>query len=105
MKPLKREINELIEHGISNRVFPGAVVYIAEGDAIPYCEAFGCRMRTPEIKPMQRDTIFDLASLTKPIVTATLIMRCVEEGTVELNEPLQNIFLNSAIRKSPFLIS
>ena len=72
------------------KVFPGAVVYIAKHGAIPYCEAFGSRMLTPEIKPMRRDTIFDLASLTKPIVTATLTMRLVEEGTVELNEPVQN---------------
>ncbi len=90
MKPLNREIDELIQHGISEKVFPGAVAYIAEGDTISYCEAFGCRMYTPKIKPMQCDTIFDLASLTKPIVTATLIMRCVEEGTVALNEPLHN---------------
>ena len=47
-------------------------------------------MCTPDIKPMQRDTIFDLASLTKPIAIATLIMRCIEEGTVELNKPIQN---------------
>lgn len=47
-------------------------------------------MCIPEIKPMQRDTIFDLASLTKPIVTATLIMRLTEAGTVELNTPIQN---------------
>ena len=47
-------------------------------------------MRIPEIKPMQRDTIFDLASLTKPIAIATLIMRCIEKGTVELNNPIQN---------------
>ena len=46
-------------------------------------------MCTPEIKPMQRDTIFDLASLTKPIVIATLIMRSVEADTLELNEPIQ----------------
>ena len=46
-------------------------------------------MCVPDIKPMQHDTIFDLASLTKPIVVATLIMRYVEEGTVELNEPVQ----------------
>ena len=90
MKPLNREIDELIQHGISEKVFPGAVAYIAEGDAIPHCGAFGYRMHTPKIKPMQCDTIFDLASLTKPIVIATLIMRCVEEGTVELNQPLQN---------------
>ena len=90
MKPLNREIDELIQHGISKKVFPGAVAYIAEGDVIQYYKAFGNRMCTPAIKPMRCDTIFDLASLTKPIVIATLIMRYVEEGTVELNEPLQN---------------
>ncbi len=84
------EIDRLIQRGISEKVFPGAVAYIAEGGAVLYCKAFGNRMCTPEIKPMQRDTIFDLASLTKPIVTATLIMRLVENGTVELNETLQN---------------
>ena len=85
-----RRIDQLIQYGISEKIFPGAVAYIAEGGTDRYCEAFGFRMRIPEIKPMQRDTIFDLASLTKPIVIATLIMRCVEDGTVELNEPLQN---------------
>ena len=90
MKPPNREIDELIQHGLSNEIFPGAVAYIARGDATPYCEAFGFRMRVPKIKPMQRDTIFDLASLTKPIVTVTLIMRSVEEGVVQLNQPIQN---------------
>lgn len=90
MKLPNRDIDELIQDGISNRVFPGAVAYIARADAILYCKALGHRMCTPEIKPMQRDTIFDLASLTKPIVIGTLIMRYVEEGTVELNAPIQN---------------
>ena len=97
MKPPNRarqsgnqRINQFIQCGISEKIFPGAVAYIAEGDTIQYFEAFGNRMSTPEIKPMHRDTIFDLASLTKPIVVATLTMCCVEEGTVELNEPLQN---------------
>ena len=90
MKPPNREIDELIQHGISKKVFPGAVAYIAEGDAIQYYEALGNRMCTPETKPMRRDTIFDLASLTKPIVTATLMMRLAEEGTIELDTPIQN---------------
>ena len=97
MKPPNRtrqsgnpRIDQLIQCGISEKIFPGAVAYIAESGAIPYCEAFGFRMHTPEIKPMQRDTIFDLASLTKPIVTATLIMRYVEDGTVGLDKLIQN---------------
>ena len=85
-----QEIDELIQRGISEKVFPGAVAYIAEHDAIPYCKAFGNRMCTPEIKPMHHDTIFDLASLTKPIVIGVLIMRLAEMGTVELNARIQN---------------
>ena len=92
MKLPNRDIDELIQDGISNRVFPGAVAYIAKADAIPYCKAFGHRMCTPDLKPMRQETIFDLASLTKPIVTATLMMRLLEAGTVELNDPVQNYF-------------
>ena len=85
-----QKIDALIQHGICEKVFPGAVAYIAEGGTVLYHEAFGHRMCTPEIRQMQRDTIFDLASLTKPIVTGTLIMCLVEEGTVELNDPIQS---------------
>ena len=89
-KSRNKEVDELIQQGISENIFPGAVAYIAEGGAIWYDEAFGNRMCIPKVKSMRRETIFDLASLTKPIVTATLIMRLVEEGMVELNEPIQN---------------
>ena len=88
-KSRNQEIDELIQRGLSEKVFPGAVAYIAEPGTMPYCEAFGNRMCTPEIKPMRHDTIFDLASLTKPIVTATLIMRLVEEKKVGLTDPIQ----------------
>ena len=81
-----------MQQGICRKIFPGAVAYIAESDTTPYCKAFGNRMCIPEIKPMHYDTIFDLASLTKPIIIATLIMRLVEEGTVKLNEPIHNYF-------------
>ena len=89
-KSRNQKIDELIQRGISEKVFPGAVVYIAEQGAVPYCKAFGNRMCTPEIKPMYHDTIFDLASLTKPIVVGALIMRLAEVGTVELNAQIQN---------------
>lgn len=89
-KSWNQRIDELIRRGISEKVFPGAVAYVVEQGAVLYCEAFGNRMCTPETKPMRRDTIFDLASLTKPIVIATLIMHFVEAGTVKLNAPIQN---------------
>ena len=87
----RRVIDKLIQQGICDKIFPGAVAYISTHDAPPYCEAFGFRMCTPAIKPMRRDTIFDLASLTKPIVTSTLIMRLIGNGTVGLTTPIRHL--------------
>lgn len=88
-KPNHQKIDTLIRDGIAEKIFPGAVAYIVE-EGVPTCfQAFGNRMCTPKVKPMECDTIFDLASLTKPIVTATLTMRLVEKSTVKLNAPIQ----------------
>ena len=83
------QISRLIQQGISERVFPGAVAYIVERGNLSYFEASGHRMIEPAIKPMQRDTIFDLASLTKPIVISTLILRLAESGDLDLHAPIQ----------------
>ncbi len=87
MNPSK--ISSVIQKGISERVFPGAVVYIVEGGNLTYFEASGHRMIEPAIKLMQRDTIFDLASLTKPIVIPTLIMHLAESSDLDLHAPIQ----------------
>lgn len=82
-------ISSVIQQGILDRVFPGAVTYVVDGGELSYFEAFGNRMIKPEIKPMRRGTIFDIASLTKPIVIPTLILRLVESGVMDLNAPIQ----------------
>ena len=79
-----------IQQGISDKIFPGAAAYIVEDSQVRYYEAFGHRMIKPKIKPMQRETIFDLASLTKPIVVGTLIMRLVENDLLELDASVQS---------------
>ncbi|MBV9756206.1 MAG: beta-lactamase family protein, partial [Alphaproteobacteria bacterium] len=48
----------------------------------------GLAQREPAPAPMQRSTWFDLASLTKPIFTATAILRLVAEGRIGLDDPL-----------------
>jgi len=83
------QISHLIQQGIQDKIFPGAVAYIVEHGRVSYYEAFGHRMITPEIKPMGRETIFDLASLTKPIVVGTLVMRLAEYGRLEIHAPIQ----------------
>lgn len=48
----------------------------------------GDRAVAPGREPMTRDTIFDLASLTKPVATATVVMKLVEQGRVSLQDPI-----------------
>ncbi len=82
-------ISTLIEKKITENIFPGAVVAILKKDKVIYHAAFGHRIITPKHAPMLHDTLFDLASLTKPIVIGTLIMQLVASGKLSLDEPAQ----------------
>ena len=80
-------ISTLIEQKITEQIFPGAVVAILKKDKVIYHAAFGNRTITPMQAPMLPDTLFDLASLTKPIVIGTLTMQLVESGRLSLDAP------------------
>ena len=82
-------IKNLIENSISEKVFPGAVVCILTDKKVLYHEAFGYRWVKPKKLPMLRTTVFDLASLTKPIAIGTLCMQFVERGTLSLDTPAE----------------
>ena len=86
---LKQKISRLIEGSISEKVFPGAVAYILADKKVLYHEAFGYRCVKPKRLPMLHTTIFDLASLTKPIVVGTLCMQLVERGKLFLDSPVE----------------
>lgn len=79
-------MRQLILSGIERGVFPGAVVCLyREGESL-FLEAYGNRMITPQKLPMREDTLFDLASLTKPVATAAAIMILKETGRVLLEK-------------------
>ncbi len=82
-------ISTLIEEKITEQIFPGAVVAILTEDEVIYHAAFGNRIIKPKQAPMLNDTLFDLASLTKPIVIGTLTMQLVASGKLSLDEPAQ----------------
>lgn len=81
-------IHELATDAIETGNTCGLVVLIGSADSVLFHEAYGHRQVEPERKPMERDTLFDLASLTKPIATATSIMKLVEAGRVDLDAPV-----------------
>ena len=84
LQPIDGIVNREIQLGN----IPGAVVLIGHEGKVVYRRAFGYRELEPQKIDMTEDTIFDLASLTKPIATATAIMQLVEEGKIDLDEPV-----------------
>src|SRR3954462_12950011 len=67
---------------------PGAALGIATADGQRALRWGGVATTLPKPETLQRDTWFDLASLTKVIVTVTEILRLVEEGVLDLDDPL-----------------
>ena len=82
---LKR-LSERIEEGIRNNELPGAIVLIARNGRIAHFEAYGWRDKEAKV-PMTTDTIFRIASMTKPIVSVAAMI-LVEEGKLTLADPV-----------------
>jgi uncharacterized protein YbbC (DUF1343 family)/CubicO group peptidase (beta-lactamase class C family) len=79
-------IKEIVEESIEQKKIPGAVVLVLNQGKIVYKQAFGNKSLYPSTEPMTTDTIFDLASLTKPIATGTSIFKLVEAGKLRLSD-------------------
>jgi CubicO group peptidase (beta-lactamase class C family) len=78
---------------------PGAVVVIGHGGKVVFHQAFGVRKLDGEpgldaspapAEPMAEDTIFDMASLTKPLATETSVMQLHDQGKLQFDDPVQN---------------
>src|SRR5687767_3084454 len=82
------QIEQLVLADIADKKLPGAVVIVGHKGKIVYRKAFGNRSLVPTVEKMTVDTIFDVASLTKPIATATSIMILVEQGKLRLNDTI-----------------
>lgn len=83
-----QRIDALVAEEIVAENLPGCVVLIGRQGSIAFAKAYGHRQLKPTKEKMTLDTVFDLASLTKPIATATSIMILVERGKVRLRDPV-----------------
>jgi serine-type D-Ala-D-Ala carboxypeptidase len=96
-------ISNAFEEAIAQGIFPGAVLLVGREDEIVYQQAFGCRSLVPARSVMQTSTIFDLASLTKPLATTIAVMLLVCERKVRLDDrvtrfsPTFGVFGKSAV--------
>lgn len=78
------ELDKTIEQSIARSEMPGAVVLVARRGRVVWRKAFGARAVAPKREAMTVDTIFDVASLTKVVATATSMMILIERGQVRL---------------------
>lgn len=81
-------IDEIVKEGLGRSKMPGCVVLVGHRGKIAYRRAFGFRQLQPGNVPMTVDTVFDMASITKPVVTATCVMLLVEDGKVDIDQPV-----------------
>jgi CubicO group peptidase (beta-lactamase class C family) len=81
-------IDAVVNRAIDRGQLPGAVVLILHRGEVVYRKAFGRRSIRPTPVPMTADTVFDLASLTKPLATATSVFVLVEQGKLSLSDPV-----------------
>lgn len=81
-------VDDVIEEAIANSTIPGAVLLVIRSGAIVHQKAYGWRSLEPTRERMTLDTIFDMASMTKPVATASSVMKLVEAGKVRLRDPV-----------------
>ena len=81
-----RTVDAIVEKAVAEGNIPGAVLVIGHNGKVVYRKAFGSRSIEPVRESMTPDTVFDLASLTKCIATATSVMKLVEDGRIRLGD-------------------
>jgi uncharacterized protein YbbC (DUF1343 family)/CubicO group peptidase (beta-lactamase class C family) len=81
-----KAVDDIIERAVAEGNIPGAVLIVGHNGKVLHRRAFGFRSLEPVREPMTTDTVFDLASLTKCIATATSVMKLVEDGRIRLND-------------------
>ncbi len=85
---LLQNITRIIDQSIAKGNYPGAVIVVRHKDKVIYRGVFGNRRIVPDIAPMQFDTLFDIASLTKVVATTPAIMQLIEQGKLTLDAPV-----------------
>src|ERR1043165_9554256 len=84
------QLSSLLQQHIHAGEFPSAVYLIGERDEIVYEDALGYSVVEPYRAANKLDTIYELPSLTKPLVTSLLCARLIELGDVTLDSSVSH---------------
>ncbi len=87
-----QRVDNVINRAIEQKDIPGAVLLIARHNRIVYRKAYGYKSLIPKKEKMTLETIFDLASITKPMATATSVMILIDRGELRLLDRVRDFF-------------
>ncbi|GBR45660.1 serine hydrolase domain-containing protein [Neokomagataea thailandica] len=85
-------VDARIRQAVGEGQCPGAVLAVGHAGQVVHRYVYGHRSVLPSVQPMLWQTVFDMASLTKPLVTALAVMQCVERGLVRVDDPVTHYF-------------
>ena len=83
----EQPVDNLMRQAIAEKIFPGGVLLVSVNGSIIFFKAYGYANLCSDV-PITQDTIFDLASLTKPLATALGVMILVQRKKIELDDTL-----------------
>lgn len=95
-KRLHKSLTDLI----TKQEIAGCVCWIGDDKKTNFFEAYGYAQKVPKQVRVDRDTIFDLASLTKPIITALSIMQLYEKKQIKMNDTIEKHLPDFRSRKN-----
>jgi CubicO group peptidase (beta-lactamase class C family) len=82
------QIGQLVNQAVEARLLPGAVVVVGHNGHVVFRQAYGWRSLEPTRERMTADTIFDMASLTKPLMTALAVMQLEQQDKIRVDDPV-----------------
>ena len=93
----EKRILALLNGAVTDGVFPGAVLLVSRAGHRLFFQAVGSAALLPAPRPMTVHTIFDLASLTKPLATALAVLIVASRSNLSLDSPLADLLARRSI--------
>lgn len=84
---------------ITPEQIPGIACWVGTRTRTLFLQSYGLAQREPSHAAVNNNTIFDLASLTKPLATAIATMICIEDGSIRLHDPVRRFL--GAFKNTP----